>query len=169
MQSVEEIEKPYSVPDPWGFKKNPDDLKRKNKILDICTNYILYENAFGSFKYKNALDIGCGEAWITESLPSQNKYGYELSSQARSRWRSWVENYNPVLKYDLILATGILYYHYDYPLFIKMINDHSSRIIVTCNIKDWEVKEINQIKAAQIHEEEFSYREYTQKLRVFKK
>jgi hypothetical protein len=49
---------------------------------------------------------------------------------------------------------------------LEMIRRHASGIVLTCNIRDWERPETTLLPG-QIHEEEFRYREYIQKLRIF--
>lgn len=171
MQRLSDIEKAYEVRDPWGFQSNPEDEKRKRRILEIATQYrpiMLF--------YDRALDIGAGEGWITKDLPARKKYGYEVSTHAKKRFPSDVMDYEGGEKghggnqFDLITACGVLYSHYDYRHFIRMINTHASNVIITCNIKDWEINlKANPIEATQVHMEEFTYREYVQTLRVFKK
>jgi hypothetical protein len=179
MQTKEEIEKHYEIPDPWGYQTNPDDIERKERIIEVIKKFDPYPFF--------ALDVGCGEGWITKDIPATIKYGYEMSDNAISRLPKNVipfildETTDEISEYklgyhiqtlngfDLVIATGILYGHYNYRHFINIINKYAGNLIVTCNIKNWEVKEIDQIQATQIYEEEFPYREYVQKLRVFKK
>lgn len=180
MQSIEDIEKHYETIDPWGYQTYPDDLIRKNKIIQVAQKYALKaEDQIHADKLMDgdvrkmhflALDIGCGEGWITKNLPAIAIYGLEVSQNAKKRWAKKIYEFDPEfnIKYDLIIATGILYPHYDLNYFIDVINTYSNNIIITCNIKDWETG-IDQIQAPQIYEEEFPYREFVQKLRVFKK
>lgn len=173
MQPKEEIEQHYDKPDPWGYQNHPEDFIRKQKIVGACNSNI----PEGQYKFATSLDVGCGEAWITRDLPAKDKYGFELSHNARRRWPINVRNVDnyPEKTFELVIATGVMYGHYDSMAFIKMLA-RSTRIVVTCNIKDWEVSamsDANLLRTVcgieQIYEEEFAYREYIQKLRVFKK
>lgn len=171
MQPFDEIEFHYKNPDPWGYKTNPDDQFRKDKICDT-----LREKYQG---FSRALDIGAGEGWITIGLPAAELHGYELSKQARSRMPFGVTPKGPDDppdgKYDLVVTTGTLYGHYDCRTFFKLIKEHSSNIILFCNIAAWEHPEVHQrtnelsfLAGKEIHAEQFKYREFIQQLRIFK-
>jgi hypothetical protein len=164
MQTIEELEKFYEKEDPWEFKTHPDDQKRKDKILMACRD-------FGP--YKQALDIGCGEGWITKDLPAKKIFGHECSVNARSRWPKKIKDIalNDTDKCDLVVATGVLYPQYFYASFIDLIYNHASKIIITCNIKEMEIDTVTILSAFanQILTEQFNYRQYIQVLRVFKK
>ncbi len=163
MQDKEALEDWYSQGhDPWAYRSNADDIKRKS--------YILSSLSIGRM-FKSALDLGCGEAWVTRDLPAEKIYGYELSDIAASRFPSNVERVSDDDirggRFDLVVATGILYDHYNLDRFIEIINKCACGVILTCNIKNWE-KGIDRINAQQVSELEFPYRDhYTQKLRVF--
>lgn len=158
MQDPKEIEEHYKNPDPWGYKTNPDDVVRKQIILDRILRYTPFERA---------LDIGAGEGWITEHLPAQEIFGFEISDTAASRFP---ENVKRVLipegKYDLILATGVMYDHYDVPLFLKMIKEHASRIVVLVNIKPWESPLLREL-GTPVYEEDFQYGQFIEHIRIY--
>lgn len=152
-----ELENWYKYSDPWGYETNPDDLKRKAAILQ----------AIPKGKYRRALDIGCGEGWITKDLPAAEIHGIELSDNAAARLPSNVKRVSePQGEYDLIICTGMLYKHYDYKQFTDWIKRAAKCIVITCNIKDWETNDLPAAK--QVMQSEFPYREFTQKLRVYK-
>lgn len=160
MQSKESIEQSYAHPDPWGFQSHGDDHTRKSNILSVLS---------GLGPFKRALDLGCGEGWITKDLPSEVIYGFEISDNAASRFPKNVKRcFSPEGKYDLIVATGVLYHHYDHRYFLDVIKRHAENIVLTCNIKDWEVPEVEKLPMTQFVEMQFDYREFTQRLRVFK-
>lgn len=156
LPSKEELDTFYLNHDPWGFASNPDDAKRKKEILS-CIPY----------RHERALDIGCGEGWITKDIWADEIHGLELSGLAASRCP---KNVHIVLEpwgmYDLILACGVLYRHYDYKRFLKLIKEHGSGLVITCNIESWEVGEVKEI-GKEVHTHTFPYRQYTQRLRVF--
>jgi trans-aconitate methyltransferase len=155
MQSKAELEDWYQDKDPWGYKTNPDDQKRKEKILA----------AIPKKKYKRALDIGAGEGFITKDLPAAEIHAIEVSDKAAKRLPRNVKRVKqPEGKYDLILATGVLYKQYDYETMLKWIKDHASGVVVTCNIKDWEIP----LDLGESKDTTFKYRDYEQMLRVFK-
>lgn len=156
-QSKQDLDSWYSKKDPWGYTENVDDNIRKQVILDALTPFA---------PFKRALDIGCGEGFITKDLPAKEIEGIEISDVASERLPSNVKRVDkPKGKYDLIICTGMLYEQYDWEQFIEWIKEHSSGIILTCNIKDWENNPLPS--GAVIHTYEFPYRTYTQILKVY--
>lgn len=159
MQSKQELEDWYNTPDPWGYYSNEHDQRRKDIILDIAKQH--------GKTYKKALDIGAGEGFITKDLPAKTIHAIEISDEAAKRLPSSVKRVDkPQGFYDLIICTGVLYKQYNYKQITDWIKNHASGIVITSNIKSWEINELPVDK--QIEELEFPYREYTQKLRVYK-
>lgn len=162
MSTKQELNKFYSKHDPWGYRTNKWDQERRANIIAVLNQYGLFERA---------LDIGCGEGWVTEALPAKELYGYDISDIALSRLPKSV---SPIYKlsevvdeFDLIVATGVLYAHYNYQPILETIRQHSNNIVLTCNIQSWEVPEV-KVLGEQIFEMTFPYREYIQQLRIFK-
>lgn len=121
---------------------------------------------FGHFNC--ALDLGAGEGWITKDLPAYERWGYELSDNAAARFPPAVKRVlEPAGKYDLVVATGVLYGHYDWRKMLRIIRERASRIVLTCHIKSWELAAVAEVPGMQIIDFEFPYRDWTQKLRVF--
>ena len=171
MQPTHEIEASYCTPDPWQYQNDPRDLVRKEKIIETAKRFSPFP-----LPYRNALDIGAGEGWITKDFPATIKHGYELSQQARDRFpENVIAIGEPVGSYELITATGVMYDHYNWPWFMHLIDEHASNIVITCNIKTWEIpalrdeRVIKDMRLSEIFTEEFEYREFIQKLRVFKR
>ena len=157
-QTKDDLEEFYLSPDPWDYTKTEDDKFRKKQILDAISPHA---------PFKRALDIGCGEGFITKDLPAKKIEGIELSDNAANRLPKNVKRVtHPFSKYDLIICTGMLYNQYDHHKFLNWIKEHASGIVVTCNIKDWEINTLPS--EYQIHEFEFPYRTYAQKLRVYR-
>ncbi len=157
----EELERNYDIEDPWGYQSHPDDEYRKNLILQTLAPK----------RFKRALDICCGEGWITKDLPAAEIHGFEASDQAASRFPPNVKRVHNIHGYyDLIVLTGALYANYNWEDFINIINQHASQTVLLCNIKDREVSEaIERLRyKAMLVNREFQYREFTQKLRLFK-
>ncbi len=77
MQSKQELEDWYSQPDRWGYFNNPEDTKRLEKILFML--------GWGKSHYKRAIDIGCGEGFVTTFLPADEIHGLDLSDNALAR------------------------------------------------------------------------------------
>lgn len=156
MQSKEDLENWYSRPDPWEYEHNEDDIRRKNYIL----------NVLGNRKFKRALDIGCGEGWITKDLPAEEIHGIELSDNASLRLPSNVKRVTePEGKYDLIIATGVMYEHYDYKKFMEWIKNHCSDTALLCNIREWEMP-IDLGREPEV-DFVFAYRSFTQSLKGY--
>jgi tRNA G46 methylase TrmB len=153
MQSKEELENWYLTEDPWGYKINLDDLHRKNKILSILDNY------------ETALDIGCGEGFVTTHLPATKIFGIELSDNASLRLPKNVNRLNePSGKYELVITTGTLYQQYNHQQITQWIKESASHHILVGGIKDWIIwSDFGKI----IKEIEFQYREYTQIVRLY--
>lgn len=154
-QSKEELEVFYKEPDPWGYTTNPEDIRRKKTILD---------NLQGT--YKKALDLGCGEGWITKDLPAEEIYGYDISDYATSRFPKNVKKWDQTGKFDLVLATGVLYKHYSWEWFLTTIKNVSCGTVLLCNIAEWEVPEVERL-GTPVKVIEFPYREYTERIRIY--
>jgi hypothetical protein len=153
MQSKEELENWYLREDPWNYKTTEDDYFRKEKILSLLK------------KYDKALDIGCGEGFITKDLPANEIFGIELSDNASLRLPSNVTRLiQPVDTYDLVMTTGTLYQQYNHQQITNWIKQSASHHILVGGIKDWMIwSEFGEI----INEIEFQYREYTQIIRLY--
>jgi hypothetical protein len=170
IQTKESLEVGYERPDPWGYQTDQADAVRKDIILDTIYKY---------GRFRRALDVACGEAWITQELPAEEIWGYEISDNAASRFPSIVNRLSSLFEFnpsafDLVLCTGALYGHYHWQALIDIINYSASQCIVTCNIADWEIPELRQaINAKQVQSFNFIYprpeANYTQILRVFQK
>lgn len=156
MQNKQQLEKFYIKKDPWGYKTNPEDLKRKNIIL---------KNIQGQFK--KVLDLGAGEGFITQDLPAKEIYGYEISDTASSRFPKNVklikDEYLKDEKFDLVIATGVLYKQYDYMKFLDLIMKHAIGLVLTCNIKNQEINDLPFL----FKEFDFTYRTFVERLVLF--
>lgn len=153
MQSKQEIETWYQRHDPWQYENNPDDIHRKEIIL----------NHLG--KYNRALDIGAGEGWITKDLPADHIEAIEWSDTAAQRFpKNITRVMEPTGQYDLIIATGVFYPQYDWKQMHEWIYHHATDTVLTSNIKSWEIPlEWEPVKVV-----EYPYREYTQRLCIYK-
>lgn len=154
IQSKEDLERWYSQSDRWGYFHEPDDSIRLKNILRILGYY------------DSAIDIGCGEGFITRHLPSKVIYGLDISENAMSRLP---DNVIPIKepngKHDLVISTGTLYQQYNHKQIYDWIVDSAKHHVLIGGIKDWLVDypfgEILQTI-------EFKYREYTQKITLYK-
>jgi hypothetical protein len=129
MSQKEWLEEFYKNSDPWGYKGNPDDEYRKQVLLSII-------DEFGPFD--KALDIGCGEGFITKDIPAKTIHGIEISDLAASRLPVNVQRMlSPEGKYDLVITTGTLYKEYNSKQIIDWINESASKIVLVAGIKQW--------------------------------
>ena len=158
MQTKEDLEKFYQVEDPWRYKVTPDDYFRRKVIVETLSLFDWPDRA---------LDIGCGEGWITKNLPGNEVEGFEISDTAASRFPIGLKRANPPTgKYDLVVATGVLYSHYDTYLFMRLIKEHASKYVLVSGIDSWEHPLVKTI-GNEIFSARFPYREWHQQLRVF--
>lgn len=163
----EELEREYDKVDPWGYQTNPADIERKRIILEVL-------NQYGPFEI--ALDLACGEGWITKDIPSQVILGTEASIQAMQRWDPKIRKWNGYIgDLDLVMVTGALYENYDWESFVNYMNEKSKKYILTCNIADREfAPAVAAIQGKLIKIREFPYHrspeeQFTQRLRVYKR
>lgn len=186
MQSKEDLEHHYRNPDPWGYQAHPADAERKQKILAVTLRAAraMYPRLAAMLEHATvhatdprelghifvrALDIGAGEGWITKDLPADEIQALELSDAAASRFPPEVTRVlEPSGRYDLIVASGVMYHQYDHVRFIDLIKQHSSGMVVLCNIADWEVSKLKEL-GEPVWVEEFPYREYVERIRVYEK
>ena len=152
----QKLEKKYRTEDPWGYQTNPEDFKRKALILSALESL--------GIKFEKALDIGCGEGWITKDLPAEKIYGFDLSKTAMSRLPENIIRLNRIKgKYDLVIVTGVLYKGYNCAWIFKQIKRTSAHILLICNIKHRE----KHIFKNPIYETLFKYRQYTERLAIY--
>lgn len=154
MQSKEELESWYDQPDRWGYFNNDEDSKRLKKILSLLNE-----------KYHKAIDIGCGEGFVTRHLPADMISGLELSDNAKMRLpANVIPVKEPIGMYDLVVSTGTIYPQYDHEAMYKLIMSCASRHILIGGIKEWL---INYDFGKELKSIEFPYREYTQKVTLY--
>jgi len=183
IQSKEELESFYATEDPWGYRSNPEDLRRRDIILAEIPQR----------EFAHALDIGCGEGFLTCRLPAASVIGADLSATAIERARARPENAHcsfvasglydlpgilagpekptgapPSGQFDLVLITGLIYPQY-FGRAHTMVYDTVDRllapggILVTSHIDDWYRASFPYLLLNRVF---FNYREYTQRLEV---
>lgn len=157
MQSKEELEDWYSEKDRWEYNTTKDDQIRLYEILTAL--------ATGKETYARAIDIGCGEGFITQHIPADLIHGLDLSENALNRLPSIVESVKyPHGEYDLVISTGTLYSQYDHDSIYKMIMSCASEFILIGGITDWLIEKDFGTK---IYEMSFPYRGFTQKITLY--
>jgi len=174
IQSKEDLNEWYSEADPWGYFNNPQDAMRKARIL----------SAIPQPEYENALDIGCGNGFLTNDLPGKQVLGLEISEKA-VQWANEHAAKNvryicgslfdlPDLKLpamDLIVITGVLYSQYignSHRLIYILIDNllKSNGILVCSHVYEWYKMRFPYLT---ISREYFAYRDLSQVLEVYVK
>ena len=167
--SIENLDQVYSSPDPWGVQTSPDDANRKKIILAVLDRFI--RDFRDSKPFKCALDIGCGEGWITQDLPATKIMGYDLSKNALARCPKKVETISDPKslngQFDLIVGAGILVKQYDYDSMLRMMREFGSDLVLSCQTDITEVTEIARYKNLEFFNMKFKYRDNNQILRLF--
>ncbi len=174
LQPINELENWYKQDDPWKYENNSDDLNRKNILL----------SEIPVKDYRNVLDIGCGQGFITRDLPGKNILGVDISLEAINKARlyqsqrinflhsSIFELQNKLTdKYDLIIITGVLYpqyignsYNLIYTVLDKLLD--KSGVLVSVHIEDWYKLRFPYL---MLKEYFYKYRDFTHRLEVYVK
>ena len=174
LQPIEELEEWHKKDDPWGYYNNPEDTKR----IDILLSEIPRKN------YKNVLDIGCGQGFVTRVLPWTKITGVDISQEAIKKAKAFeteklkfvhasLFSLNKIFdkQFDLILITGVLYTQYIgnslnlcYRIVDKLLDD--SGILVSVHIDEWYKARFAYLLLKDYF---YDYREYTHRLEVYVK
>jgi len=124
MFTKEQIEEEQKTPDFWNYNNEPDDQKRKEIILSLIE------------PCNKILDIGACEGFITKDLPAKQIHAIEISDYASSRLPPNIKRISePEGEYDVVLATGIFYNHYDYKQIIKWIEQAKPKVLIIAGIE----------------------------------
>lgn len=151
-----ELNHRYRKRDPWGYEINPEDTRRKRIIIDSLRRL--------NIRFEKALDIGCGEGFITRDLPAQEIYGFDISDVAMSRLPASIIRLDTIKgNYDLVVATAVLYKKYNCQWILDQVRKVATHIILICNIKHRE----KRILKNPIYEYRFPYREIVERLAIY--
>ena len=171
LTSLEDIERFHSTDDPWSFNNNSYDLNRREIIRGVIPERI----------YKQVLDIGCGQGFITQILPGENILGIDISNEAIQKAKKHKSNtckfqQNSIFdfeakdkKYDLIIITGVLYKQY-IGKSLNLIYDYLNSwlnidgILISVHIDEWYVAKFPFFLYKSLY---YKYRDYTHKLEVY--
>lgn len=174
IQSKEELNEWYKTPDPWEYENDSDDKKRKQILLSEIPD----------IRYKDVLDIGCGNGFITVDLPGDKIIGADISENAvdfanKNNTKQHVSFESANIfdltawdrKFDMILITGVLYPQYIgssskliYLIIDKLLNKNG--ILVSVHINDW----YNcRFPYNLMRENFYPYRQYLHRLEVYQK
>lgn len=158
IRTKEEMEDFYQKQDPWGYF---EDTEHERRRLDRTLHVI----GWGYRSYNRALDVGCGEGFISRQIPANEVHGMDISETALSRLPPNVTAVNqPIGKYDLVVSTNTMYAQYDYESIYRTIMSAASRFIVIGGISDWL---INKDWGRQIHFVVIPYRRENLKISIF--
>ena len=158
MQTQQELEDWYQNEDPWGYKSNEDDRRRLKQIL--------FTLGWGPKVYSRALDVGCGEGFVTSQLPAFEIHGLDISLKAMTRLPPNVKAVTkPEGKYDLVISTGTLYKQYDHERIYQIIMQAASKYILIAGIESWL---INYNFGKELYRNAIQYRqEYNQLITLY--
>lgn len=177
VQSRAELEAFYDAEDPWAYDTTPDDAARVARL----------RTALPARAYGRTLDIGCGNGFVTASLPGSELVGVDLSERAieyaRRRVPSTPER--PVRfearslfdlrpddlggRFDLIVITGVLYPQYigsGFAVVNEVIRSLAApkAIIASVHIDEWNAHRL-PFTTLSIGVE--PYREFFHRLEIF--
>ena len=181
-QGKDFLEDWYKNPDPYGFMTCEDDKKRQKILLSILEKFIPEGK-----KFRCALDIGCGQGFMTEIIPANEVTGIDISENAvktaiknakekelghiKYSALSLFDVYKLKEKYDFIMITGVMYDIYTNGKIYE-INElidnvlEKEGILVSVHIKDHYHAAFPYEKLTSM---EYPYREYIHLLEVYKK
>lgn len=174
-QSKQDLERFYARSDPWGYFSNEHDISRRQALLTELSRFDL----------GRVLDIGCGNGFITESIPAREVIGIDISGaaikEARERTRSGSIGYRegslfdmPSLelgRFDTVLITGVLYEQYignSLPLVYQLIDEAltGGGLLVSVHIESWYLA---RFPYALLRSVRYRYREYMHLLEIYRK
>lgn len=151
IQKSSELDAFYDRADPWGYIGNPDDERRRLELL----------SALPRRKFARCLDIGCGNGFVTGSLPGDRVVGIDISPKA-IQWAQQISAeqgsadriefkclslLDPAIsglgKFDLIVVTGVLYEQYigKAKSLVRIVIDEmleDGGVIASCHIREWD-------------------------------
>lgn len=177
IQPAQELEQFYAQEDPWRYDENPDDRRRLDEIRGLL----------GGRRFRRALDIGCGNGFVTTTLPAEKIVGIDLS-QAAIAWARKRADALPDAdrfefealsvfdigkleekSFDLVVITGVLYPQYIGKSFslIRLYIDRllqDGGVLLSCHIDEWMRF---RFPYTLIDQSIYPYREYTHRIEVF--
>lgn len=172
-----ELNKKYNSSDPWSYEVTDGDINRRIRLL----------GALPTRHYKKVLDIGCGDGFLTFSLPGETILGVDLSDKA-IEWADCARgqrhdadrfsfmassifelSQHELGEFDLIVITGVLYPQYignSWTLIAYVIDGllMSGGILAACHIHEWTR---HRFPYPRIKQSWYPYRNYTHCLEVF--
>ena len=179
LQNGDELNAFYADADPWGYRRHPDDERRRLELLSVLPRR----------HYDRSLDIGCGNGFITFSLPGAEVVGIDISSKAIDWARSSAQGeprperfrfesrslFEPEVRalgrFDLVVITGVLYEQYigrGASVVRCLVDDLlvDGGILASCHIREWSS---SRFPYSLLDTTLYPYRDYTHQLEVFRK
>ncbi len=150
VQPPEELDAFYREPDPWGYHGHPDDARRRSELLGVLPRR----------PFRRVLDVGCGNGFVTLSLPGDEVVGIDVSAEA-VRWAreaaqrerdparfrfECLSLFDPAIeslgRFDLVVITGVLYPQYvghAYSVARWRLDQalEPGGILASCHIREW--------------------------------
>lgn len=158
----------FAEADPWGYRTCKDDLTRRDIILAHLPQGV-----------KSIIDLGCGEGFITERLSVGRLVGVDITWKALKRCSFKGEKYrcdifsDDVLvlgKFDLVLATGVLYGATDEDIERLIGLMEPGGFLLSCHIAQWSynLAALNRLLFL-MREKKFAYREFQEYLGLYRR
>lgn len=173
IQSRAELDLFHTSEDPWSYENNKEDLDRK----EILLSEIPIQN------YKNVLDIGCGQGFITKDLPGENIWGVDVAQTAIDFAKKNITNNKFSfkqgsifeidklfeIKFDLIVITGVLYPQYIgnssslvYLLIDKILEKNGT--LISVHINEWYNCQFPYIRIRHTY---YTYKEFIHNFEIY--
>ena len=177
IQAPEELDSFYAENDPWKYYEHPDDIRRRIELLSVLPR----------IPFRRTLDIGCGNGFVTFSLPGDEIVGVDISHKA-TEWAKEAVSSQPhphrfrfqcasllesdilaLGTFDLIVITGVLYPQYlGKATAVARYNIHQllapRGVVASCHIREWaRVRLPYSILDMSL----YPYREFTHQLEIY--
>lgn len=174
IQEYSELNSWHNQKDPWDYENSADDIKRRNILLSEIPQK----------HYETVLDIGCGQGFITQSLPGNKVYGVDISANAIKFAKQKETDALKFLegsifditkivpeKFDLIIITGVLYQQYigkSTNLIYQLIDEILKKdgVLISVHIDDWYYSQFPYLRIKELF---YKYRTYNHKLEIYHK
>jgi SAM-dependent methyltransferase len=180
VQALSELETFWQNPDPWAYYTNPSDRLRLAE----------FKTALPAKKYSKALDVGCGNGFLTFNIPADWVIGTDVCFNAVEHARRKAEEKKVSEKFqffqcsmfdlhlnsnledfDLIVVTGVLYPQYLAKGFAALEANlirvlRPGGILLSCHIGEWNPPPFS---LSRLSVTRYPYREYEHLLEVYQK
>lgn len=178
IQTSDELDRFFSVFDPWGYEGNGEDDRRVAQML----------SALPELSFDRVLDVGCGSGYLTVCLPGRKVVGIDLSPNAvhwavkraqRCGLSHVAFEVGSIFElsafsqesFDLIVVTGVLYRQYIGHASVAVM-DGLMRLLkpgghlVHAHIEEW--FELS-FPMSRIERKTYPYRDYFHLVEVYRK